>query len=167
MTSNTNTTPRKYTALKVVSCCAILSVGVFSNLPSLSSSDVVSSSPCLRGRPVAETMFMLSANETTNYAGFQPEASDEDDDGVKLDFVVAGFPKCGTTTLLKTFDQHEGEIAWRDDKLSSMHGLILFHQSNSLSFHSLTQKRKSILSRNVVWTKFFRMITRIHASRRT
>lgn len=114
-------------------------MGVFSNLPSLSSSDVVSSSPCLRGRPVAETMFMLSANETTNYAGFQQEASDEDDDDVKLDFVVAGFPKCGTTTLLKTFDQHEGEIAWRDDKLSSMHGLILFHQSNSLFPFSYTE----------------------------
>jgi hypothetical protein len=40
----------------------------------------------------------------------QETHSTESYDSVKLDFFVAGFPKCGTTTLLKTFEAHNETV---------------------------------------------------------
>lgn len=99
--------------VKVFACCTLLGVGVFSNLPIDLRTDSKKTAS-LRGaqliRPINEGMFMLPTNETHDYAGFQHNASEYEEDGVKLDFFVSGFPKCGTTTLLKTFEQHDETV---------------------------------------------------------
>ena len=94
------------TAFRALSCFAILSIGVFSNLPLNLQQAVQTSS--LRGTqvilPVSNNMFLLPSNETTDYAGFHSNVEDETD--IKMEFMISGFPKCGTTTLLRTFEQH-------------------------------------------------------------
>jgi hypothetical protein len=103
-------TSRGTIAFRAMSCCAILSIGVFSNLPINLQDSAASVSQSLRGgsstaKPT--TMFVLPANET-DYAGFHDNETNKDE--IALDFYVAGFPKCGTTTLLRTFAQHEETV---------------------------------------------------------
>jgi hypothetical protein len=58
----------------------------------------------LRVKKLDDVASSLPTNETRVAS---PRTHDGDGSGnVKLDFFVAGFPKCGTTTLLKTFDAH-------------------------------------------------------------
>jgi hypothetical protein len=59
--------------------------------------------------------FFLPANET-NYAGFRETPTVDDD--IKLDFFVSGFPKCGTTTLLRSFEQHSETVVPPNEECS-------------------------------------------------
>lgn len=108
-----SSTGSKYTVLKAFSCCALLGFGVLCKLPHDLQDAVMTQTSLLRGgdhgaviRPIGETMFILPTNETTDYAGFRQDNATDDDSVKKLDFFVSGFPKCGTTTLLRTFEQH-------------------------------------------------------------
>ena len=102
----------KYFAVRVVSCCAV-SVGVFSNFPL----NLQVSTPAflLRGSAsapiiVSNITFFVPKNET-DYTSFRDTTNTGDDDNdITLDFFVSGFPKCGTTTLLKTFEQHSETV---------------------------------------------------------
>ena len=57
--------------------------------------------PSLRRRMLDQGPLLLPRQETH---------STESNDSVKLDFFVAGFPKCGTTTLLKAFEAHNETV---------------------------------------------------------
>jgi hypothetical protein len=57
--------------------------------------------PPLRRRMLDQAPILLPRQETLSTKG---------DDPFKLDFFVAGFPKCGTTTLLKTFEAHNETV---------------------------------------------------------
>jgi hypothetical protein len=58
----------------------------------------------LREKNLDDAVFSPPTNETRVAS---PAIHDDDGSGdIKLDFFVAGFPKFGTTTLLKTFDAH-------------------------------------------------------------
>jgi hypothetical protein len=105
-TSKQTSASTKYFALRAVSCCAIFT-GVFCNLPS---NRQISDGVSLKGKndgvsfkdEKSDTVaFHLPASEAHTVASVTHE-----NENAKLDFFVAGFPKCGTTTLLKAFEAH-------------------------------------------------------------
>jgi hypothetical protein len=138
----------KYFALRTVSCCAIF-IGAFFKFPPNLRDSAVS----LRAKVIDPDVVSLPTNET-NYV---PVASHDDGPekestpepsfkptsapipnptpkpaSVKLDFFVAGFPKCGTTTLLKTFEAHNETAVHPEEECS-----IAMVRSDDEAYHRL------------------------------
>jgi hypothetical protein len=117
-TAKQTSSSTRYFARRAVPCCAIL-IGVFCNLPSnrqisdgvslKRKSDVVS----FRGRKSENVAFHLTPSEA--HSGSSVTNENED---AKLDFFVAGFPKCGTTTLLKAFEVHNETSVYPEEECS-------------------------------------------------
>lgn len=118
---STSTHHRRNAALKVATCCA-LCVSLLLHLPTREvdgGSRLKVETTLLRGKGIngnvtASRPNVTLLNSTDRDAVNKTMAQQHQ--SPNLDFFIAGFAKCGTTALLKTFDQHnETEVAPKEE----------------------------------------------------
>lgn len=109
MTAQVPHTPRRRSsAFKVVTCCVIC-VSLLLQLPT--QDNVASTEASLKDKRKNFTKEAIAASNMSlstirQYLASKNSSSSAPSDAVGMDFFVAGFAKCGTTSLLKTFEAH-------------------------------------------------------------